>query len=152
MFLAHIGTPKITNVQLHHAHSYFILYNFSRYAVKEQIGGVKILGRSSTIQDHPLLGAVHGKVYSRLLFGKMLLASSQYNRGEVKDDTLVSYREEQLEHGIVDRYVSYCDQSCHSCQNYCKHVAIVMPIEERPLTEVIQERCGLRHMCIGLTQ
>ena len=35
-----------------------------------------------------------GKVYSRLLFGKMLLASSQYNRPEVKDDTLVSYTEE----------------------------------------------------------
>ena len=125
---------------IHHVHSYVIWYNFSRYAVKEQIGEVQVLGRSSTIQDHPLLGAVHGKVYSRLLFGKMLLASSQYNRVEVKDDTLVSYREgEQLKHGVVDRYVSYCEQSCHSCQNYCKHVAVVMPIEERPVTEVTQE-------------
>ena len=66
MFLAHTGALKITNVQLHHVNSYFILYNFSRYAVMEQIGGVKTLGRSSTIQDHRLLGAVHGKVYSRL--------------------------------------------------------------------------------------
>ena len=102
MFLAHIGTPKIINV-FHHVHSYVIWYNFSRYAVKEQIGEVQVLGRSPTIQDHPLLGAVHGKVYSRLLFGKMLLASSQYNRAEVKDDTLVSYREgEQLKHRVVD--------------------------------------------------
>lgn len=114
MFLAHIGTPKITNVQLHHAHSYFILYNFSRCAVKEQIGGVKILGRSSTIQDHPLLGAVHGKVYSRLLFGKMLLASSQYNQAEVKDDTLVSYKEEQLEHGIVEMSATVTSHVIHA--------------------------------------
>ena len=73
MFLSHIGTPKIMNVQLHHAHSYFILYNFSRYAVKEQIGGVKILGRSSTIQDHPLLGAMHEKVYSKITATMLLL-------------------------------------------------------------------------------
>ena len=71
--------------------------------MKEQIGEAQVLGRSSTIQDHPLLGAVHGKVYSRLLFEKMVLASSQYNRAEVEDDTLVSYREgDQLKHGVVD--------------------------------------------------
>ena len=87
-FLAHIGAPKIISV-FHHVHSCVIWYNFTRYAVKEQTGEVQVLVHSSTIQDHPLLGSVHGKVYSRLLFGKMLLASSQYNRAEVKDDTLV---------------------------------------------------------------
>ena len=81
--------------------------------MKEQIGGVKILGRSSTIQDHPLLGAVHGKVYSRLLFGKMLLASSQYNQAEVKDDTLVSYKE-QLEHGIVEMSATVTSHVIHA--------------------------------------
>ena len=66
-FLAHIGTPKIINV-FHHVHSYAIWYNFSRYAVKEQIGEVQVLGRSSTIQDHPLLAAVHGKVFQATIW------------------------------------------------------------------------------------
>ena len=102
-----------------------------RYAVKEKIGEVEVLGSSSTIgeEDRILLGAVHGKVYFRLVLRKMLLASTRYNRGEMKNDTLVCYKEEQtLQHGIVDKYVSYCVQQCHSCHTYCKHVAIVQEI------------------------
>ena len=120
--------------------------------MKEKFGDdVQVVGSLSPIDedDKALLGptCIHGNTYSRLFFGKMYLSSSTYNRGKIKDNAMVCYKQgETLQHGIVQKYASYCEQQCQ-CQHYCKHYAIIVPVQDQPLAGL---QC--RHIYTGIPQ
>ena len=122
----------------------FVLY---RYAVKEKIGDVQILGRVLPIEDaeKAQLRAKHGKKYFRVLYKNILLASSCYNQ-EVKENSMVSYKQGYTQaHGIITMFISYCEEQCSSCENYCKHIALVKPIRDQCITEL-----KVKHICTGI--